>query len=284
MVRKIKVTPGIGSTSLLIQHSELFIQDVYIDKPQLLLIQNGSMTVHYQHQEVSLQTGEMLVLNSGQTLGLTHQLSENGPFSCAIMAWDNALLTDAGLHTPAFKPPLITVDHLQVIPHVPGAFRQSFIDTHNAILWHHGLPAPITRHRMLEQLLWLSQLGVRYSLQHSESMTQRVRELLVNNLHKAFTAAEVAEQLMMNEVMLRRRLAAENSVLRNLMIDVRMTHALRLLQCTDLAISHIAHQVGYESGSRFAERFRKRFGFAPTAIRGHLRAQSVHSPITSDVQ
>ena len=107
---------------MLIQHSELFIQDVYIDKPQLLLIQNGSMTVHYQHQEVSLQTGEMLVLNSGQTLGLTHQLSENGPFSCAIMAWDNALLTDAGLHTPAFKPPLITVDHLQVIPHVPGAF------------------------------------------------------------------------------------------------------------------------------------------------------------------
>ena len=143
-------------------------------------------------------------------------------------------------------------------------------------MWHHGLPAPITRHRMLEQLLWLSQLGVRYSLHHSESVTQRVRELLVNNLHKTFTAAEVAEQMMMNEVMLRRRLAAENSVLRNVMIDVRMTHALRLLQCTDLAISHIAHQVGYESGSRFAERFRKRFGFAPTAIRGHLRALSVH--------
>jgi len=261
---------------LLIQHSELFIQDVYIDKPQLLLIQNGSMTITYQDQEISLQTGEMLVLNSGQTLGLKHQLSDNGPFSCAIMAWDPTLLADAGLHTQAFKPPLITVDHMQVIPHVPSAFKQSFTDTHNAILWHHGLPAPITRHRMLEQLLWLSQLGVRYSLHHSESVTQRVRELLVNNLHKTFTAAEVAEQLMMNEVMLRRRLAAENSVLRNVMIDVRMTHALRLLQCTDLAISHIAHQVGYESGSRFAERFRKRFGFAPTAIRGHLRALSVH--------
>ena len=84
MVRKIKVTPGIGSTSLLIQHSELFIQDVYIDKPQLLLIQNGSMTVHYQHQEVSLQTGEMLVLNSGQTLGLTHSFLKTGHLAARL--------------------------------------------------------------------------------------------------------------------------------------------------------------------------------------------------------
>jgi len=282
MVRKIKVTPGIGTISLLIQHSELFIHDVYINKPQLVLIQNGSLSITCQEQMVTLQSGEMLVLNSGQTLSLTHHLSENGPFSCAIMAWDHQLLSDAGLHATGFSPPLIAVDTLQVIPHIPSAFKQSFTDTHTAILWHHGLPAPITRHRMLEQLLWLSQLGVRYSLQHTESVTQQVRELLINNLHKSFTAAEVAEHLMMNEVMLRRRLAAENCVLRNLMIDVRMTHALRLLQCTDLAISHIAHQVGYESGSRFAERFRKRFGFAPTAIRGHLRPLSAPVSVSID--
>ena len=264
MVRKIKVTPGIGTISLLIQHSELFIHDVYIDKPQLVLIQNGSLSITDQAQQVTLQAGEMLVLNSGQTLSMTHHLSGNGPFSCAIMAWDHQLLSDAGLHATGFSPPLLAVNTLQVIP------------------WHHGLPAPITRHRMLEQLLWLSQLGVRYSVQHSESVTDNVRELLVNNLHKSFTAAEVAEKLMMNEVMLRRRLAGENCVLRNLMIDVRMTHALRLLQCTDLAISHIAHQVGYESGSRFAERFRKRFGFAPTAIRGHLRPLSTPALLTID--
>lgn len=277
MVRKIKVTPGIGTISLLIQHSELFIHDVYINKPQLILVQNGSLSVTNQEQHFTLQAGEMLVLNNGQTLSLTHHLPENGPFSCAIMAWDHQLLGDAGLHATGFSPPLIAVESLQVIPHIPAAFKQSFTDTHTAILWHHGLPAPITRHRMLEQLLWLSQLGVRYSLRHSESVTQRVRELLVDNLHKSFTAAEVAEQLMMNEVMLRRRLAAEDCVLRNLMIDVRMTQALRLLQCTDLAISHIAHQVGYESGSRFAERFRKRFGFAPTAIRGHMRPLSAQT-------
>ena len=75
----------------------------------------------------------------------------------------------------------------------------------------------------------------------------------------------------MSEVMLRRKLSMENTALRNLMIDVRMSSALALLQSTDWPISAIAQHVGYESASRFAERFRKRFGFAPTAIRGHQR-------------
>ena len=38
------------------------------------------------------------------------------------------------------------------------------------------------------------------------------------------------------------------------------------------AINRIALEVGYESASRFAIRFRERFGFPPTAIRGHARA------------
>ncbi|MOA33680.1 CFA/I fimbrial subunit D [compost metagenome] len=76
---------------------------------------------------------------------------------------------------------------------------------------------------------------------------------------------------MMSEVVLRRKLSAENSALRSLMIDVRMSRALLLLQATDWPISAIAQYVSYESSSRFAERFRKRFGFAPTAIRGHQR-------------
>lgn len=67
------------------------------------------------------------------------------------------------------------------------------------------------------------------------------------------------------------KLSAENTILRNLMIDVRMTSALKMLLSTDWPISLISSQVGYESSSRFAERFRKRFGFAPTAIRGHHR-------------
>jgi AraC-like DNA-binding protein len=71
--------------------------------------------------------------------------------------------------------------------------------------------------------------------------------------------------------MLRSKLSAENIALHYLMNDIRINRALTLLQTTDWPTSAIAQHVGYESSSRFAERFRKRFGCDPTAIRGHPR-------------
>jgi AraC-like DNA-binding protein len=43
--------------------------------------------------------------------------------------------------------------------------------------------------------------------------------------------------------------------------------ALTLLQVTDRPVSDIACQVGYDCASRFADRFKKRFGFSPRAVR-----------------
>jgi AraC-like DNA-binding protein len=60
--------------------------------------------------------------------------------------------------------------------------------------------------------------------------------------------------------------------LSELLVDVRMSLALTLLQATSLPVTQIAMNAGYESPSRFAVRFRQRFGFAPTAVRGHQRA------------
>ena len=46
-----------------------------------------------------------------------------------------------------------------------------------------------------------------------------------------------------------------------------MSLALTLLQVTDKPVGEIAHEVGYESASRFATRFRARLGVSPTTIR-----------------
>jgi AraC-like DNA-binding protein len=61
-------------------------------------------------------------------------------------------------------------------------------------------------------------------------------------------------------------------LLTDLLADARMATALTLLQATTQSVSQIALSVGDESPSRFAVRFRHRFGFAPTAVRGHDRA------------
>ena len=73
--------------------------------------------------------------------------------------------------------------------------------------------------------------------------------------------------MAMSEATLRRRLAADGTSFSALLTDLRMTRALGMLQTTDLPVGTIAAEVGYASASRFALRFRDRFGVSPSAIR-----------------
>ena len=85
---------------------------------------------------------------------------------------------------------------------------------------------------------------------------------------KNWISKDIAESLAMSEATFRRKLADEGQSFTEILVDARMTLALILLQVTDVSISEIAYQVGYESASRFSVRFKKRFGFSPTEMRG----------------
>ena len=83
----------------------------------------------------------------------------------------------------------------------------------------------------------------------------------------------VAHETATSVPTLRRKLAAEGVVFRDLVQDVRMSHALALLQNTDTPVLQVAISSGYASPSRFTARFRARFGYLPTDIRGQHRGR-----------
>lgn len=264
MERLINLCPGIGASAHLIQHTELRFLALYFEHTHLFLIQQGQTRIRWQQREVVAHAGELLIVDGGLTADVINSLSDSGVFSCQLLICD-PLLFDTPPNAPAPFTGVTTLTKL------PCPFLHSFETTSLAMTLHERFPQAIIRHKMCEILLWLAHLGVYFARQDTNDLTQQVRRLLATDPHRIWTAAEVAENLMMSEVVLRRKLSAENTALRSLMIDVRMSRALLLLQATDWPISAIAQYVGYESASRFAERFRKRFGFAPTAIRGHQR-------------
>nr|WP_281068750.1 helix-turn-helix transcriptional regulator [Ramlibacter agri] len=121
---------------------------------------------------------------------------------------------------------------------------------------------------------WLLELGIVFQSRSPQSaVSVAVRDLVANRLDAAWTTQGVASELAMSEATCRRRLAAEGTTFAELLVDARMSAALTLLQATTRPVSDIALQVGYESPSRFAVRFRERFGFAPTQVRGHERSR-----------
>jgi AraC-like DNA-binding protein len=132
-------------------------------------------------------------------------------------------------------------------------------------------PKPIRDHAVVEVLLWLDAIGLRLPEPGPLPMSGRVRALAAGNLARDWSAAEIARALATSEATLRRKLAAEGTGLAALLTDLRMSRALGMLQATDMPVGVIAGEVGYASPSRFAVRFRARFGVQPTAIRGDDR-------------
>lgn len=269
MERTINLCPGIGASAHIIQHTELLFPSLYFEQPHLYLIQQGHKRVRWQQREVVVHAGELLIIDGGQTVDIVNQPSDEGVFSCQLLICDPLLFCAPQAQIETAPP--TAFDAVLALRKLPCALMHSFETTSLALALKHRFPSVIIRHKMLEILLWLKQFNISFMHNEARNLTQRVRRCLATDPHNIWTAAEVADTLSMSEVVLRRKLSAENTALRNLMIDVRMSSALALLQSTDWPISVIAQHVGYESSSRFAERFRKRFGFAPTAIRGHQR-------------
>ncbi|MGP6380943.1 helix-turn-helix transcriptional regulator [Yersinia bercovieri] len=280
MERTINFCPGVGSSAHVIQHTELLLTSVYIENPLLIMVNRGQKIIRWDNQECVIQAGEIVAVSSGQTVDVINGLSDDGLFFSHQLRCDPRLIATFANHPASAG--LGLVPGVMPVRNLAPEFINTFGNTFKAISDIGDIPPAIVKHRMLELLLWLAQRGVKFSLSEGHSLSEKVRRCLAIDPHKIWSASEVADHMAMSEVVLRRKLAAENILLRDLMIDVRMTSALRLLQGTDWPISLIASQVGYESASRFAERFRKRFGFAPTAIRGHHRLQATDNDSASD--
>lgn len=157
------------------------------------------------------------------------------------------------------------------------AFQMSFYRAFDGLGDAEALPPSIATSRLKEVLLWLAERDFHFSLTGMASPGQQVRRLLSTDPSIAWSMERVAHETATSIPTLRRRLAAEGIVFRELVQDVRMQHALALLQNTDASVLNIALATGYASPSRFAARFRARFGYLPTDIRGQSRGRNASS-------
>lgn len=129
------------------------------------------------------------------------------------------------------------------------------------------VPARLKSHAVREVLLWLGEEGIGFGRPRLATPSDRLRGLIGAEPDRAWRADEAARALAISEPTLRRHLAAEGTSFTAVLADVRMGLALTLLQSSDLAVNRIALDLGYACPSRFAVRFRKRFGLSPRAIR-----------------
>lgn len=263
--RTIRSRSGIGSAAEVVQHASLLCRRLASDGPGLVLVESGRKIIRSGDVELTASVGQVVLVPDGCDFDVINEPAADGPYRAVALNFAPGLFQ--GLQAASAP----SLRGIEVLADPPAAFRQACDVAVQAIAGHDVLPEAVAAARVREILLWLDGFGYRFELRGGSDLVARLRSMLVREPGRAWRAAPVAASIGMSEPSLRRHLAIRGTSFTDLLIDVRMTAALYLLQSTDQAITQIALDVGYDSASRFSVRFRSRFGFAPSEIRGHHR-------------
>ncbi|MDN7804143.1 helix-turn-helix transcriptional regulator [Burkholderia gladioli] len=232
----------------------------------LLLIAAGRLDIDDGLAPLSVDAPDSLVLvdpGSRADLLKTPGGAERR-FRSVFLGLSGALLDDLERAAPSPRAPA---------PKAP--WRCVLLDTDLAATLRHvldSIAAPAIsderlRLRLLDLLLALAERGQRFARLDAGSTAARLRALIAEAPAHHWTAQTAGRALAMSAATLRRRLATEQAAFEDLLIEVRMHHAMMLVQTTAWGIAHIAEACGYRSRARFTERFQARFGCLPSTVR-----------------
>ena len=264
---------GVGAAGVILQRQELEFKRLFIEDPMLIYVERGTKTVRWPGGEYLIRAGEAVAVAGAQSLDITNRLAADGGYKAHWLVWDAALIAaQAEAH-----PELAVIRHAQPMTAGTEDFQTALQRAIQAVD-DERIPGSIAAHRLREILVWIGLHGCRFEQSKALTIATRLRRLVAQDLSRDWNAPSIASVLAMSEATLRRKLADEGTSLSQTLVDARMSFALQLLQSTTQSVVQIALSVGYQAPSQFAIRFRDRFGFPPTAVRGHRRDRVNSSP------
>jgi AraC-like DNA-binding protein len=124
-----------------------------------------------------------------------------------------------------------------------------------------------TRRREVLQMLYHlghEQIG---AVVQPPSLSHKVHGIISADLASELNAGALASRLAVSEATLRRKLAAEGASIQAIKDKARLSLGLHLVQTTFEPIGRVAERCGFQSQSRFTDKFRQFFGITPSELR-----------------
>ena len=140
---------------------------------------------------------------------------------------------------------------------------QQFVES---TLW---APEEIWSSRKREILELLRHIGHKdiLSMLGSHKVGYKLHEIFCGNNFEEMAINDICNRLAMSESTLRRRLKSEGTSIQEVKDRARLGQGLHLLQTSKYSVGLIAEMCGYQSQSRFSERFKARFGLTPSELK-----------------
>ena len=249
------------STPLLQQSHYLGIRQqplhrVLIYAPTLIWVTQGSKQLWWRERRLSFDRERWLLIPAGHQLTFVNQ-PERGKFRSHAIT----LLTPPPEEWLAESAPSHADLEEPAVKVTPGlAFCFELIST----MAERGL-SEATQAELLRgfyaELRAANALGLLFPAS-TMTLAERLARYLAVEPGIDHTLEAVAPHFSMSRASMVRKLAAEGRSFRQLLAQVRMSHALNLLQ-QSLTPLEVALACGYDSPSRFTARFKQEFGLTP---------------------
>ncbi len=230
--------------------------NVPIAKPLLIVVLNGNKELGVD-EELTCHSGEFIFLSDSPSINMRN-IPKGKEYFALLIEFDyqdfNGLQVNVS-NTKEYFIGKTTFD-------LESCLKQ-FVEVS---LW---APKQLWSLRKREIITLLCHMG------HDEILTMlgnfkikdQLHDMFINNGFRELTTELICEQLSMSESTLRRKLKLEGTSVQVIKDRARLGLALHLLQTSRNSIGLVADQCGYQSQSRFTERFKRRFGLTPSELR-----------------
>jgi len=230
--------------------------NVPIIKPLLIVVLSGSKELG-KDKEIICQSGEFIFLSDSPAINMRN-IPKDKAYFALLIEFDHQDFSDFQINSLNKKHYCIgkTTATLEKC-------LQQFVE---CSLW---APEQLLSSRKKEIITLLCHMGHKeiLSMVGNPSIGHRLHELFCGQNFDDITIEYICDQLAMSESTLRRKLKAEHTSVQEIKDQARLGLGLHLLQTTHYAIGLIAEKCGYQSQSRFTDRFKGRFGLTPSELR-----------------
>jgi AraC-like DNA-binding protein len=232
--------------------------------PAIIWVLNGMKRVSTNRESCDVSTDHFVLLPENRPVNVENIPDGYKPYEARVLAFEREYFETAyrklAIHEDQRRRCFQTAQ-------VSSQISEAFLRAQAALTDQANLPKSVLQHRCEEVTLWLAEVGAYLPWAKPASFADRVRAVVATNPAHGWNSIEVGRELAVSEATLRRRLQAEGTSFRTILLDIRMVVALTYLQTTNWLVSRISSEVGYASQSRFSARFKERFGLHPSEIR-----------------
>ncbi|OQQ06013.1 AraC family transcriptional regulator [Vibrio campbellii] len=234
------------------------LRNVRIHSPSIIQIITGSKRLFWKESALDISHSELLLCEASASLSFEN-LPQKGKFLSRMFSF-HCVPTDAMLElsmrvgTGDESPRLAADNALHETLNALYAFEQHGMSKETQTFWVMGLYQQLAERGALHHLFVSSNI----------TFSQKLSRYLSFSPGEEHSLEEAAERFAMSRATMIRKLKQEGTQYREVLAEVRLNHALYLMQNGHYNVAMLAQLCGYQSEGRFSQRFKGKFGLTPS--------------------